>query len=210
MAGNRQRQRAFKIPVLLEVATLGGRVDASRYGRDKSEGVADLVGWVLAYYSFSAAERKERHKKSGQLVLENDIRWSADQLEDQGLLARRKNEFWEITDSGLTTIRDYLALLLRRKLTDDEVDELMMERNYNDEELLLQVLKMIAQNSIHLPTDSLAITVLAGDSLRHVFRNSVSNLPLHEVSNFVCYGYEVIKPFVSRDLATRHGLRAAA
>jgi hypothetical protein len=142
-------------------------------------------------------------------VLENDARWAVKQLEEEGYVKRSKNEKWSITDGGLQHLRKYIATLIRKKVSDDELDRLMMERNYNEEELLLQSLEIIAEASVNLPNYSLEATLLAGHSLRHVFRNTIANLPLHEVGNMIAYGYEAFKPYISRDLANEYGLVAA-
>ena len=209
MAGNRARQRAFQIPLLIELAVIGGKVNARRMGRRKSEEVEEVINWVLSYFSFSAEQRRQRHSSNGQTVLENDVLWARKQLVEAGLIKHVKEDKWKISDAGLEHLRKYLANLVRKGMEDEELDAVMMEQNYNDEELLLQALKMIAKESVKLPNYSLETLLMAGSSLRHVFRNAVANLPATEVGNLLLFGYEPLKPFISRDMAKRHGLAAA-
>jgi hypothetical protein len=109
MPGNRDRQKGFQIPLLMEIAATAEVISAGRGNR--SGDVAAVVDRVLDGFGYTDEQKSKNHHQSGAGVLYNDVMRAFDQLEEQRLVTRAKGR-WVITASGLDLLRKHVRSLM--------------------------------------------------------------------------------------------------
>jgi hypothetical protein len=199
-----RRQQAFETTILLElITTTGGRASVHRWGREESESESYFYDNICSYFEYSPAERIERCPSNRQLKLRNDVYFARNVLRSEKYIEFIRNDHWEITEKGVRRIADYVRDIVRTRMDDDDILQLLLEKNESYEEFIVQVLRCV-------PSDELPSVVGDSRSLVDLFRNAVANLASEAVQGFLTSVYERIKPFVSRNLARQYGLVPAS
>jgi len=195
-----KRQQAFEITILLElITTSGGRACVHRWGREESESECYFYDNICSYFEYTPAERIEKCPSNHQPKLRNDMYYARHVLNSNGEIHFERKDYWEITKKGVARLAKYIQHVVRRRMDDNEILQLLMEKNESYEEFIVQALKCVSG-------DELPSLVSNSSSLVNLFRYAVENLRSEAVQGFLTSAYERIKPFVSRDLAREYGL----
>lgn len=204
MSGNRNRQRAMQIPFLFELAANGGEIDISLQSRQRSEDLAFNLACVLhSYFYFTSEEKEERHAKSGHLVLENDVLRAVDQLHDQKEITRIHRTSWIITEAGLRRLRDYLSTLARKKSLASEMEELAVSLVRGQTDLFVFAMQYVVKAP---EAESIEKVLSSARSILDIFQNSIAEMPLSQMCDFVTETHEHFHGVVLTDLAAKHHL----
>ncbi len=165
MADNRDRQQAFQIVILLELACRNGGI----WFRDSDE-----LDWfkeqVLRNFPFTKDQLGAHHSKSRQPVLENDVMWARKQLAESGDIHWVPREHFDITDNGRERLRAYIHALLA-SLNETQLKEFIHSQTSAANTVIVNLMQRLDQ-------DELQFAVNASSDCRDVFLNSLLRVSL--------------------------------
>ena len=200
MAGNRRREEAFEIPLLMELASRSEPAESGR-GR-KSEDLADVRSNVLSFFPFTKEQRaKTRRKKSGREynILDNEVDYAFLELEKFRQVTRkrtvrdrtgRRRELpqWEITAKGLDRIRTFVIRFVETRIDDapEHLKRLIQLRNGSGPEFLILVMKCVEPRH-------LAAAVERSETIQDLLLESLKNTSDDSLRSLLLDFWEVIR-----------------
>jgi hypothetical protein len=195
MVGNRDRQLAFQIPLLIELAISSSPPESGR-GR-KSADLQTVRSNVLSFFAFTSEQRSLTRQNSSREynVLNNEVDYAFDQLEDLAEVTRER-ERWEITNQGLQRLRNYMHQSLHQAAP-DRLEELMALRSGDGPEWFIWLLR-------RMPIELLVHAAAQFDTRREMFLECIRIMPTSELHSFLVVCWEELRDFIGERLRAKY------
>jgi hypothetical protein len=191
-------QISCQLPILMEIAVKQSRVNVSRSGTGRSEDLAELQTYVAKYLPSDVVHVATRRRLGKQTEFYNSHQWAIKQLKADGYIAGRPNEYYEITQTGLTHLQAKVGRLLRLSSKHGELDGVIGHLDECDRELFINLLE-------RLPSDVVGDLLRNAKTRRQLFLSAFAKLDASEIGSFLCSGYEAIQPLVCKFLVDLQG-----
>jgi len=197
--GPRQRQDAFCLPILFEMAAIGGVVHTQGPKAAPFSSTAHISARVLSYFEFTTAEKSAAYG-TGKNELKQDVWYAIDALESDGHIVREPRRKYSATNAGLGKVQAFLAQMPEMK--DPNTRKILKAIGYGRDELLIGVLKLVESH------EKLNDCVASASDQISLYRAAMGYLQNRSLTKFCAYYQDAIRPLLARQTAKRYGFTA--
>ncbi len=187
----------LKMPVLWEIAILGGNKIEFYNGRDDRDQQAMVVDSLADLYHLTERERNDCYPRSGKKEFKSEVRYSMVELRKEGALDHIRRRSWQVTEKGLKQLRAFCACMLRH-LPPSEAQQFLASQDENGQDFFLNAIKC-------LPAQELSNLSQAASSYLDLFARAVEHIPLSKLSGFLSSVHHRREVLLARHIAGYRG-----